>query len=305
MTRVRYIVGACLLCSGIAAAQPADPAAPDAPPVPDGTNTGSATTTTDGDWPLAINDRPLTLATGKFEIHGGIPFATSSTTNAMGMSTSSTSELLAVGATYGVAPKIEVGADYALRINPDASAKGFLDFHAGYMALHSGKLDISLLAGVSLLFQDGVDATGMATTNTFASLQLGAAVRYQVAPKISIFTGNPGTPNGLPGFLSFVFPPVAYQLSIGINNSGPAYLALPVGVGLQATPNIYAFLATNIATIKLANSSNSVIFSDAIPIAVGGFYSMPKLDVGVQFSDDLKNAGDLFILQLVARYYLK
>ena len=300
---VASLAGVLLFIGSNAFAQAEDPAAP--PPPPDGTNTGSAAAPTDADWPLAINDRPLILAAGKFEIHGGIPFATSSTTNAMGVTTSSTSELLAVGATYGVAPKIEVGADYALRINPDASAKGFLDFHAGYLALHSGKLDVAFLAGISLLFQDGVDAMGMATTNTFASLQLGAAVRYQIVPKISIFTGNPGTPNGLPGFLTFVFPPVGYQLSIGINNSGPAYLALPVGVGLQATPNIYAFLATNIATIKLANSSNSVIFSDAIPLAVGGFYSMPKLDVGVQFSDDLKNAGDLFILQLVARYYLK
>jgi hypothetical protein len=300
---VASLAGVLLFIGGNAFAQAEDPAAP--PPPPNGTGNGSATTTADGDWPLAINDRPLTLATGKFEIHGGIPIATSSTTNAMGMSTSSTSELLAIGATYGVAPKLEIGADYAFRINPDASGKGFLDFHAGYMALHSGKLDISLLAGVSLLFVDGVDATGMTTTNTFASLQLGAAVRYQLAPQLSIFTGNPGTPNGLPGFLSFVFPPVGYQLSIGLNNSGPAYLALPVGVGFQATPNIYAFVATNIATIKLANASNSVIFSDAIPIAVGGFYSMPKLDIGVQISDDLKNAGDLYILQLVARYYLK
>jgi hypothetical protein len=298
---VASLAGVLLFIGGNAFAQAEDPAAP--PPPPDGT--APAPTTTDGDFPLAINDRPLTLPTGKFEIHGGIPFATSSSTDAMGHSTSSTSELLAVGATYGVAPKIEVGADYALRINPDASAKGFLDFHAGFMALHSGKLDVSFLGGISLLFQDGVDATGMSTTTTFASLQIGAAVRYQLAPKISIFTGNPGTPNGLPGFLSFVFPPVGYQLSIGINNSGPTYLALPVGVGLQATPNVYAFAATNIATIKIANASNSVIFSDAIPLAVGGFYSMPKLDVGVQFSDDLKNAGDLYILQLVARYYLK
>jgi hypothetical protein len=297
---VASLAGVLLFIGGNAFAQAEDPAAP--PPPPDGTAPAPAAT---GDFPLAINDRPLTLPTGKFEIHGGIPFATSSTTDAMGKSTSSTSELLAVGATYGVAPKIEIGADYALRLNPDASGKGFLDFHAGFMALHSGKLDVSFLAGISLLFQDGVDATGMSTTNTFASLQIGAAVRYQLAPKISIFTGNPGTPNGFPGFLSFVFPPVGYQLSFGLNNSGPAYLALPVGVGLQATPNVYLFAATNIATIKIANASNSVIFSDAIPLSIGAFYSMPKLDLGVQFSDDLKNAGDLYILQFMARYYLK
>jgi hypothetical protein len=298
---VATLAGVLLFIGGNAFAQVEDPAAP--PPPPDGTT--PAATTTDSAWPLAINDRPLTLATGKFEIHGGLPIATTSTANAMGMTSSSTSESLAIGATYGVAPKIEVGADYAFRINPDASAKGFLDFHAGYMALHSGKLDVSFVAGLSMLFVDTVDTMGMATTNTYASIQVGAAVRYQLAPKISIFTGNPGTPNGLPGFLTFVFPPIAYQLSFGINNSGPAYLALPVGVGLQATPNIYLFAATNIATIKIANASNSVIFSDAIPLAVGGFYSMPKLDVGVQISDDLKNAGDLYILQLMARYYLK
>jgi hypothetical protein len=298
---VATLVGVLLFIGGTAFAQVEDPAAP--PPPPDGTTPPA--TTTDAGFPLAINDRPLTLPTGKFEIHGGLPIATTSTANAMGQTSSSTSESIAIGATYGVAPKIEVGADYAFRINPDASAKGFLDFHAGYMALHSGKLDVSFLAGLSMLFVDSVDTTGMATTNTYASIQLGAAVRYQLAPKISIFTGNPGTPNGLPGFLSFVFPPVAYQLSFGINNSGPAYLALPVGVGLQATPNIYLFAATNIATIKIANASNSVIFSDAIPLSVGAFYSMPKLDVGVQFSDDLKNAGDLYILQFMARYYLK
>lgn len=316
--KILFIGAGVLLATGVAFAQdpPAGGGGGDATAAGAGSGSGSAAGSVTAvpagptaDWPIAINDRPLVLNQGKLDIHGGFPIATSSSTNAMGMSTSNTVEDLAIGATYGVADKIEIGGDYALRLNPDASAKGLLDFHGGYAALHSGKMDLAVAAGLQILFVDGVDATGMATTNSYLSLQLGAWLRYKVADKISIFTGNPGTPGGLPGFFGFVFPPVGYQLAIGLNNSGPTILSLPVGAGFQATPNIYAFLATDIADIYLsngpANSSAHIFGSDFIPVGVGAFYSMPKLDVGVSISDDLKNAGDLYILNLLARFYVK
>ena len=304
-----WLLGAVLLSASVVLAQPAGGPEP-------GTGEGSgsaAAPAAGGPVPLAINDRSLVLDKGMLEVHGGIPIATSTTPGVMGMaSTSSTTESLAVGGNYGVAPKIDAGLDYIARLHPDASAKGLLSLHGGFAAMHTDKLDLAVTGGLTFLFVDTVafDPTTMMTTTsttTFASLNIGASVRYRVTPKVSVFTGNPQLPAGLPGFFGLVFPPVTNQLSIGINNSGPTTLSLPVGAGLQATPNVYAFLATDLADFGLSgsNNNNRFIFADFIPLGVGGFYSMPKLDIGVEFSDNLKNAGDFYIINLLARFYVK
>jgi hypothetical protein len=147
----------------------------------------------------------------------------------------------------------------------------------------------------------------MSSTTTYLALQAGGWVRYRLAPKLTAFTGLPALPHpdvslarfGLP------FPPMPYQLTIGVNNGGAIALALPVGIGIQATPEVYLYAATTLANFKIIHSVNAFLFADFIPLTLGGFYSLPKIDIGAVFSDDLKQAGDYLTFSLVARYFVK
>jgi hypothetical protein len=199
--------------------------------------------------------------------------------------TSATAEGLGVGLGYGISDKIEAGATYFFTLNPNGSAKGPLDLYAGLSLLHKDKLDVA--AGADF------DIDLAATDNK--SINAGLAVRYMVAPKIAIFTGNPVAPG-----------PVGQHLSIGLASGAPISLSLPVGVALQASPKAYAWLDTNIAHIKISGDSNAnaFIFADFIPIDVGLlFRAMPGLDVGAHFADDLKAAGDAYEFGVLARFY--
>ena len=113
-----------------------------------------------------------------------------------------------------------------------------------------------------------------------------------VAPKIALYTGNP-IPMG----------PAGQHLSISLASNGPITFAVPVGVALQASPQLFAFVDTTLAQFSISNSSNAFIFSDFIPVNVGALYRAAKdIDVGITFTDDLKNAGDFYIVGLTARY---
>jgi hypothetical protein len=271
----------------------------------------SATTAPAGGW-TQLNDRPLVIPMGKLDVHGGLPIIAIGGTNAMGQATTTTAEAMSIGATFGAMDKLEVGGDYAFELNPNASAKGLITFHGAYAAMKSGKMELAV-AGALNISMVGVDA--MNNTLTDLSLGFGAWFRYQVMPKVSIFTGQPAIPSTLGGFSAFRAPPIGYQLAIGLNNSGPIALSLPVGAGFQATPQIYAFAGIDLADIYLSNGppdgkggnkSAMLIFADMIPLGLGAWYSAnDKLDVGVNFADDLKNAGDIYMFTLAGRYYVK
>ncbi|MGE5187237.1 MAG: hypothetical protein ACM31C_34550 [Acidobacteriota bacterium] len=304
------LIGASLLAStGLALADDqADPNEPppaggEAPPPATGTPApAAAPAPAPGGW-LQLNDRPLVIPQGKFEVHGGLPILSIKTVDPTTMmSTTDTLEALSLGATYGVADKIEAGIDYAFPLHPNGDiTKGILGFHGAFAALHDDKMDLAVAAGLAL---------NVGGNNTLADLQLGGWFRYKVTPMISLFTGQPPVPFTLGGFSSFIAPPVGYQLQIGLNNNQPTILTLPVGVGIQAAPQVFLFAETNIADIYLSNAppnqSALVIFSDFIPLGVGGYYSVnDQLDLGVTFADDLKSAGDFYVFTLAARYYIK
>ena len=82
---------------------------------------------------------------------------------------------------------------------------------------------------------------------------------------------------------------------------------MPVGLALQATPQVYAFLQTDIARFGISNSSNAFLFADFIPLDLGLFYAAShQLDVGAFFDlPDLKNAKfDVLEFGIAARYYM-
>ena len=136
---------------------------------------------------------------------------------------------------------------------------------------------------------EGTDPVTMASsTTTYLALDLGAWVRYRIAPKISLFAGLPSLPHGSLSLskLAFALPPQPYQIVVGLNNKGAIAFDLPAGIGIQATPQIYAFASITLLQLNFANTQNAFLIRDFIPIAVGGFYSLEKLDLGATFATD-------------------
>jgi len=263
----------------------------------DATGTGTGGEATGGEtmapaagaWSTAILDRPLVLDKEKLEVHGSLPILairTPAIPPATGTETTTAIDL-DIGASYGVADKLEAGLDYLFALK-DFEIKGAFLLHGAYAALHNDKMDLALAAALSLSVQSGNQV----------NLYLGAWFRYKVMPKLDVHTGLPGLPYGALNTGS--------QFRVGLNNGNNSDLQLPVGVGLQATPNLYAFADTNIANIGISPSGSSAIFADFILLTLGAFYSPNgQLDVGATFQDDLKNAGDAYIISFAARYYVK
>ncbi len=308
MRRTKLLmIGASLLAStGLALADdqtdPNAPAGGEAVPPPATGAPATAAAPAPGGW-LQLNDRPLVLPAGKFEVHGGVPILNVTTTAGMPpVTSSSVFEGLSVGATYGVADKIEAGVDYSFPLHPNGDVtKGALALHGAFAAIHDDKMDLAVAAALAL------DLGGNSTN---AQILLGAWFRYHVAPKISIFTGQIPIPTVLFPVAGAQLPPVGYQFDIGLNNKQPIALGLPVGVGIQAAPNVFVFAETEIANIYFSNgpgnSSATFIFSDFIPLGVGAYFAASdQLDLGVVFADDLKHAGDAYAITFGGRYYIK
>ncbi|MEP6861027.1 MAG: hypothetical protein ABJE66_10425 [Deltaproteobacteria bacterium] len=252
-----------------------------------------------------LQDRALTTPMGQLDLHAGLPINVLSVTDTTGMTTSSTSEGLALGVAYGFNPKAEVGLDYTLGLSPGA-IKGPITLHGAYTFAH-GKLDVAGAAAFAIDFADTVNpATMTTTTDTALSLQLGAWARYHATPTVSIFSGLPGLPNATSGLsrLAFGLPVTGYQVQIGVSARGVMALTLPIGIGYQASPKLYTFASLNLANIRIANTSNAFLFKDYIPIAVGGFYDFDTWSLGASFADDLKQGFGYLRFELIARYLL-
>ncbi|HTJ47451.1 MAG TPA: hypothetical protein VL463_35375 [Kofleriaceae bacterium] len=240
------------------------------------TPAGDATVSASGDmgdagWPMAIIDRPLTLKASMIGAQAQLGIAHVD----LGMLGSSTSEGLNVGADYGVSDVLQIGASYGLTLN-EFEAKGPVNAHLLYRLAH-GKLKVAADAA----FDYDLNSKN-------GGISLGAEVHYNLAPNVAVFT---------PG----------YQLNLGVirdMGDGPITLAVPVGVALQANPNIYAWVSTQVASFSISNSAN-VYISDITPATIGAFYSASnKLDIGVAANFfDLQNASDLWAITVGARIF--
>ncbi len=307
MNRTCVLISAATLLCGIhsAFAQADDPAAPppdstEGMPPPDGTNPPPATEPAPMGalaWSDAIIDRPLTMPKGKIGIIGDLDVLRFSVTVA-GMTASSTSEGLHAGFGYGVDDKLEIGAEYAFSLH-DFEIKGPLTLYGGYSLFHKDKLTVGASADLLVDFNGSgtVDpATGAVSSSTNLALEAGLGVRYKVTDKIAVFTGSPIAPG-----------PLGQHLHIGLNNSGPISFDVPVGAALQATPQLYAWVQTNIAHFGFSNDNNAFLFADVIPLEIGGLFAAShQLDVGAFLNlPDLKNAQfDIMVFGIMGRYYM-
>jgi len=276
-----------------ASAPPPDPnAAPAAAPAP-----AVAAATSGGGSPII--DRPLTLAASKFGVYGDLDIlhiSISETVMGTTVSESNTSLGLHAGFGYGLNDKLTIGAEYALTLVNDFEAKGPLALYGSYSLYHQGKLTIAGSADLTFDFNgETVDSMGMESSTVDVALHAGLGVRYSLTPTIALFTGNPIAPGIL-----------GQHLSIGFNSGAPITFDIPVGVALQATPQIYAWLSTDLIDIGISNSNTDLLFKDFIPLTIGAYYTASQnLDVGAYLTlPDLENEQfDLLEFGVAARYY--
>lgn len=228
-------------------------------------------------YPRDIINRPLTLPKGIFVAGVDVTNFTSSFFDPA---------LIRILAGYGVTDDFELGfAHYAFPT--DDAGKGSIDANLGYKILRGaagGKLEMIARAqgGYSLAAKDA---------NPIA---VGAHVQYNATPKIAIIT-------------------TGQQLSIGIaGDVKPITFSLPVSIGFQATPTLYAQLDTSFATFAInSDAGDSVFFgSDVTPFFLGGYLNaIPAVDVFAGLGSlnltppDGVKVGDTLYVTVGVRYY--
>jgi hypothetical protein len=220
--------------------------------------------------PQSIIDRPRTLPAGELELDGTYVYANIGSASSVGL-----------GAGYGLTSDLDVHVAYDVGISPDLSGKRPITIDLGYTFLRSGAL--SAAAHVS----GGVDLAD----NSAMPLGLGANVFYKLAPQVALFTG------ALAG---------ANQLSIALSgDTKPIDLAVPVGVGVQLSPQLYVQAQTVLASFGLHDSKTLWIGSDLKFLDATAFVSLsPALDLFGEFSTlDVTSPGDLYAIRAGVRAY--
>jgi hypothetical protein len=268
-----------LLLTGLAVQALAQPA----PSAPTG---GSA-------WPTAISDRPYGLNQGMLEVHSELPVSGEG---------GQTYALLGIGASYGLSDAIELGGDYAFQVSPSTDAAGLFAGHIRIRLLHNEKVSASV--GGSLFYSSSLSRDG---------ITLGAgglSLRYRLNKQLSIFTDS----NLCGGCVNVAGPVMGQVLVFHYSNSGTtgsssqtvSVATLPVGVGFQASPQLYVSAATVVAGFVLSPTTDSALaFRDIIPIIASAWISVsPKLDIGASLTDDLKDAGNSYFIELGAKMFL-
>lgn len=305
MARLSHVLfAAAAIAAAPLSAYADDPVTGDAPADPttgggDGAAVAPPTGETAPGWSRSQIDRPLTVQKGKIGAFADLYIAHLSIT-ILGMTTSATSEGLGVGAGYGLTDKIEVGGSYAFALH-DFEIKGPLTLYGAFAFLHSDKLDVGASADLT------VDLSPDDATET---IHAGLAARYKITPKMAVFTGQPNKIGGTTALGSLAAPgPLGQHLTLGLNDGAAKTFSLPVGFGFQATPELFAYLNTNLFNLTLsdvpdgASRFNSI--ADATPLSVGALFSVNKnIDAAVNLGFlDVQHAGDFYLITVGARYY--
>jgi hypothetical protein len=300
MTRLSQI----LFAATAIAAVPLTAFAQDPPADPPAGGDGTAVVPVEGGamttpgWPKSQIDRPLTVLKGKLDALADIYILHSSVT-VLGMTSSATAEGLAVGAGYGITDKLEVGGSYAFALH-DFEIKGLLTVYGAFALMHTDKLDIGASADLAI---------NLAPDDATETIHAGLAVRYKVAPKFAVFTGTPSKIGGVTDLGLRPAGPLGQHLTLGLNDGAAKTFSLPVGFGMQATPELFAYLNTNLLSITLSDvpdgADRVTSIADFTPLTLGALYAVNKnIDAAVSFGFlDLQNAGDAYLITVGARYF--
>jgi hypothetical protein len=246
--------------------------------------------------PVIVSDKlvdaPLVAPASQLDVFGAVQVNTTTRTAApvppltTGAKVINTAFELNAGVGYGVSDVLTLGGEYTF---PFADADGAfpnagkLRGFGGYSAIHDDKL--TLVVGGDL----DVEFPGSATLFIHA----GASLRYKIAPKASIYTGNPLAPG-----------PYGEQLTVAVNNNGPSTIDLPVGVGVQLSPKLFGWAQTTLAHINLANSANAFWIADFLPLEVGALFRYEHdIDLGGFIGSDFEDFRAGIVGGVMLRYY--
>lgn len=228
-----------------------------------------------GRWPRAVIARPLTLPKSLAQV---------------GLAIGANNDFSALSGTlnggYGISDDLELRAFYGFGLK-DFEAKGALDIELGYKLIRGGmggKLEVIARADTGYSFLG----------EALLPLNLGAHVQYNISDKLAVIT---------PGRHIVIS---LEEIGEGEAAIRPIYFTLPVGVGYQATPELYVQVDTNIINLEIADSETTLIFADRTPILVTGTYNAkPNLDVFAAIGTDITNEpGDTLNFLIGANYYL-
>ena len=211
-------------------------------------------------YPRGVIERPLTLPAGLVMLGGDIIAVNKELDTILGAPI--------VG--YGVTDDFEAQVRYRFALKA-FETKGTLNLELGYKILRGaagGKLEMIARA------RPGYDFVNEGA----APVLLGLHVQYNATPRFAIISGIPGTE----------------QLKISVDGPiKPIDVSLPIGVGFQATPELYVELDTKLATIDISDSYTTVIGSDTTPVVLTAVWSaIPALDVQAQIFTDLSHQPD-------------
>ncbi|HEY4175799.1 MAG TPA: hypothetical protein VGM90_03160 [Kofleriaceae bacterium] len=258
----------------------ADPAAaPAATPAPDA---GGGDTLA---WPREIINRPLTLPKGLLQVGGDLLTSTKHFFDPA---------VIRVLAGYGITDDFEINFG-AYQFSSKDAGKGNIGLNAGYKLLRGaagGKLEV--IARVDAGYSLGENAKG---DHYLTPLGIGAHVQYNATPKIAIISGVPG----------------ASQLQIGLDTVHPITFGIPIGVGFQATPELFLEVDTKLANLVISDDStgekSTFIFSDTTPLSLTATYNaMPALDIYGAIAFDATppagGVGDTLVVGAGVRYYI-
>ncbi len=175
-------------------------------------------------------DQSLTLDPGQWAGRGSFGIAWTARSS-LGTTVRSTDPIGRLGAAFGVARWLTVGAEYAFVVDAPGTA-GLLTVSGSSELYACGRLAIA----VSLAASFDLDSTGD------GDLAAGIAVRYRISPRLAVFTGAPWVPG-----------PFGRQLAASFGPERSAALELPVGLEVQLAPRLLAYASTGITTIILTD----------------------------------------------------
>ena len=186
---------------------------------------------------------------------------------------------------YGFTDAFEVQIPYAFTAR-ELEPRGSVNVDAGYMVLR-GAVGGALEAIARV-------RTGYSLLDKAATpLMIGLHVQYNFTDKLAVISGTPGSQQ--------------LRISLANDTTGamPVDLSLPVGVGFQASNELYVQLDTKLLQLGIHDSSTQLVGKDTTPMTLTVVYNLlHAFDIQAAISSDLMNQpGDALTFLVGARYY--
>jgi hypothetical protein len=229
--------------------------------------------------PDAIIDRPRTMPAGEYEVFDELARLLMTTVNPSdpGDRVTRRTTSLAIGGAAGITDELDVRIAVPIELRPALSMDQLVSFGAGYTIVRGD----AVTAAVRV--DGGIEQGGA----PISPIQIGIDVQWRIAARVALFADE-------------------RQLTIGVSgDTRPVRLALPLGVGVQASDRLYLALETRLARFGLHDSGTSYVLVDATPLSGSVYLTCARtVDVFARAAfADLGRAGDSYGLAAGARLF--